>query len=324
MTRMLTPTPSFAALGVCNMVAGLMHGFPVSFSGSRTALGDAVGSRTQLYSIVMLAAVLIVMLFGQGVLATFPTAALGALVVYAALRLVDVPEFKRLSRFRHSELILALATTAAVLVFGVLYGVLVAIVLSILDLLRRVARPNDAIQGFVPGVAAMHDIEDFPEANLEPSLLVYRYDAPLFFANAENFRERTLAAVAEFPGSVEWFVLNAEANVEVDLTALDALDQLRADLRKRGIVFGMARVKQDLRDELDAAGLLDKIGEDRIFMTLPTAVEAYRTGAHSKRARGGRANCRFRSVAGCRKACAYSAGSSVPMQRRRAHRSHPS
>jgi sulfate permease, SulP family len=264
------------ALGGCNVGAGLMHGFPVSSSGSRTALGDTVGSRTQLYSIVMLVAVLAVMLFGRGVLATFPTAALGALVVYAALRLVDVPEFKRLARFRRSELILALATTAAVLVFGVLYGVLVAIVLSILDLLRRVARPNDAIQGFVPGVAGMHDIEDYPEANLEPGLLVYRYDAPLFFANAENFRERALAAVGKYPGEVDWFLLNAEAIVEVDLTALDALEQLRAELERRGIVFAMARVKQDLRDELEAAGILDKVGEDRIFMTLPTAVEAYR------------------------------------------------
>lgn len=263
------------ALGVCNVGAGLMHGFPVSSSGSRTALGDAVGSRTQLYSLVMLVAVLAVMLFGGGVLATFPTAALGALVVYAALRLVDVKEFKRLARFRRSELILALATTVAVLVFGVLYGVLVAIALSILDLLRRVARPHDAIQGFVPGVAGMHDIDDYPEADLAPGLLVYRYDAPLFFANAENFRERAMAAVNDFPGSVEWFVLNAEANVEVDLTALDAVDQLRNELERRGIVFALARVKQNLRDELEAAGLLDKIGEDRIFMTLPTAVEAY-------------------------------------------------
>ena len=264
------------ALGVCNVGAGLMHGFPVSSSGSRTALGDALGSRSQLYSVVALVSVLVVMLAGRGVLASFPMAALGALVVYAALRLVDVAEFKRLGRFRRSELILALATTAAVLVFGVLYGVLVAIVLSILDLLRRVARPHDAVQGFVPGVAGMHDIEDYPQANLEPGLLVYRYDAPLFFANADNFRERALIAVDEFPGAVEWFVLNAEGNVEVDLTALDALDQLRTELASRGIVFAMARVKQDLRVMLEAAGLLDKIGEDRIFMTLPTAVEAYR------------------------------------------------
>ncbi len=265
------------ALGVCNVGTGLLHGFPVSSSGSRTALGDALGSRTQLYSVVTLVFVLAVMVAGRGVLANFPMAALGALVVYAALRLVDVSEFKRLARFRRSELILALATTASVLLLGVLYGVLVAIGLSILDLLRRVARPHDAIQGFVPGVAGMHDLDDYPEADPEPGLVVYRYDAPLFFANAENFRERALAAVDENPDPVKWFVLNAESNVEVDLTALDVLDQLRTELTSRGIVFAMARVKQDLRVNLEAAGLVDKIGEDRIFMTLPTAVEAYRS-----------------------------------------------
>ncbi len=121
----------------------------------------------------------------------------------------------------------------------------------------------------------MHDIEDYPEARLEPGLLVYRYDAPLFFANAEDFRTRAMAAIDENPYPVEWFILNAEANVEVDLTALDAVDQLRKDLDRRGIVFGMARVTWHLREALDAAGLLDKIGADHIFMTLPTAVEAY-------------------------------------------------
>jgi MFS superfamily sulfate permease-like transporter len=264
------------ALGVCNVGTGLMQGFPVSSSGSRTALGDAVGGRSQLYSIVTLAFVVVVMLFGRGVLATFPSAALGALVIYAALRLIDVPEFKRLARFRHSEVVLALATTVAVLVFGVLYGVLVAIGLSILELLRRMARAHDGVLGFVPGVAGMHDVDDYPQADLVPGLLVYRYDAPLFFANAENFRERAIAAVDDYPGRVDWFVLNAEANVEVDLTALDAVDQLRTELARRGIVFAMARVKQDLRDALEAAGLVDKIGEDYIFPTLPTAVEAYR------------------------------------------------
>jgi MFS superfamily sulfate permease-like transporter len=132
------------------------------------------------------------------------------------------------------------------------------------------------VLGIVPGVAGMHDIDDYPEADVVPGLLVYRYDAPLFFANAEYFRERAIAAVNDYPQRVEWFVLNAEANVEVDLTALDALDQLRTELERRGIVFAMARVKQDLRDSLKAAGLLDKIGEDHIYPTLPTAVEAYR------------------------------------------------
>ncbi|HET7666338.1 MAG TPA: sulfate permease, partial [Mycobacterium sp.] len=183
------------ALGVCNVGAGLTHGFPVSSSGSRTALADAVGGRTQLYSLVTLVLVLVVMLFGRGVLATFPTAALGALVVYAAFRLIDVSEFKRLARFRHSEVLLALATTGAVLVFGVLYGVLVAVGLSILELLRRIARAHDGVLGFVPGVAGMHDVDDYPSADLVPGLLVYRYDAPLFFANAENFLSRVRESV---------------------------------------------------------------------------------------------------------------------------------
>ena len=265
------------ALGLCNLGSAVCHGFPVSSSASRTALGELAGARTQMYSLVALSLLLVVMLFAHGLLATFPTAALGAMVVYAAVRLIDIAAFRRLAKFRRSELILALLTALAVLVFGVLYGVLAAVGLSILDLLRRVARPHDSVLGFVPGVAGMHDIDDYPQAQLEPGLLVYRYDAPLFFANAEDFRMRAMAAVDTNPDPVRWFVLNAEANVEVDLTALDAVDQLRQDLARRGIVFAMARVTWHLREALAAAGLLDKIGDDHIFPTLPTAVQAYRS-----------------------------------------------
>jgi sulfate permease, SulP family len=153
--------------------------------------------------------------------------------------------------------------------------VLAAVALSILDLLRRVARPHDGILGYAPGVAGMHDIDDYPDATLVPGLVVYRYDAPLCFANAENFRQRALAAVDASPTPVEWFVLNAEANVEVDLTAIDTLDELRAELDRRGIVFALARVKQDMRDDMAAAGLVQRVGDDRIFPTLPTAVQGY-------------------------------------------------
>jgi high affinity sulfate transporter 1 len=264
------------ALGIANVGTGLAQGFPVSCSGSRTALATAVGGRSQVYSMVALGFVLVVMLFARGVLASFPTAALGALVVYAALRLVDVSEYRRLAHFRRSELILAVATTVAVLGLGVLYGVLAAVALSILDLLRRLAHAHDSVLGFVPGMAGMHDIDDYPEATPVPGLVIYRYDAPLFFANAEDFRRRALQAVDQNRDAVEWFVLNAEANVEVDVTALDALEVLREELARRGIVFAMTRVKQDLRDSLAAAGLLAKIGEQRIFMTLPTAVEAFK------------------------------------------------
>ncbi|MET8871390.1 sulfate permease [Nocardia sp. NPDC004604] len=269
-----------AALGATNVAAGLLHGFPVSCSSSRTTIADAMGARTQLYSIVALGGLFAVLLGARGILASFPKAALGALVIYAALRLIDLVEFRRIARFRRSELVLALGTVVAVLALGVLYGVLVAIALSIFDLLRRIARAHDAILGFVPGLAGMHDVDDYPEAELVPGVVIYRYDAPLCFANAEDFRRRALAAVdscAEHGGRpVRWFVLNAEANVEVDLTALDAVEQLRSELAARGIVFAMARVKKDLRDDLDAAGLTAKIGDQHLYPTLPTAIEAFR------------------------------------------------
>ena len=265
----------FLALGAANVASGLFHTFPVSSSGSRTVIGDSLGSRSQLYSLVTLSAVLLTMFFLDPVLAAFPMAALGGVVAFAAIRLVDVAELRRIARFRRTELGLALATTASVLVLGVLPGIGVAIALSILDLLHRVARPHDGILGYVPDVPGMHDVDDYPEAQRVPGLVVYRYDSPLFFANAEDFRRRALAAVDDAPTPVEWFLLNAEANIEVDLTGVDALDEVRRTLADRGIVFAMARVKQDLRAQLDGAGFIDKVGEDRVFMTLPTAVAAY-------------------------------------------------
>jgi sulfate permease, SulP family len=265
----------FLALGAANLGAGLFSGFPVSSSGSRTVIGDAVGSRTQLYSLVTAAIVLLTMLFLGPALSTFPTAALGALVVFAALRLIDFAELRRIARFRRTELFLALATTAVVLIFDVLYGIAVAVALSILELLQRIARPHDGILGYVPGLAGMHDIDDYATGRQVPGLLVYRYDAPLFFANAEDFKRRALASVDSADPPVEWFLLNAEANTEVDLTAVDALEDVRRTLAERGIVFALARVKFELREILASAGFIDRIGEDKVFMTLPTAVEAY-------------------------------------------------
>lgn len=264
------------AVGAANFGAALLHGFPVSSSGSRTAIAQAAGARSQLAGLVTVAVTLLSIWTLEPLLSAFPTAALAAVVVYAATRLVDLAEFRRYARFRRSELLLALGTTAAVLAVGVLNGVLVAIGLSILDLLRRVARPHDAIEGFVPGLAGMHDVDDFPDAEPVPGLVVYRYDSPLFFANAENFRARARASVAQAEGPVHWFILNTEAIVEVDITAVDAIEALREELAAQGIVFGLARIKQDLRAALAPSGLLDRIGEELLFPTLPTAVDAYR------------------------------------------------
>ncbi|NAS25695.1 sulfate permease [Herbidospora sp. NEAU-GS84] len=263
------------ALGFANIGAGLLRGFPVSSSGSRTALAVTAGARTQVYTLVTLAAVFVVLVVAGPLLAGFPAAALGAIVVFAATRLIDVGQFRRLLSFRRSELVLAVATCLSVLLLDILYGVLLAVALSVAEMLARVARPHDAVLGVVPGLAGMHDVDDYPQARTVPGLVIYRYDSPLFFANAENFRRRALASVDDHDGPVRWFVLNVEANVEVDITALDAVETLRAELAGRGIVFGLARVKQDLRDSLDAYGLTTSIGEDHLFPTLPTAVAAY-------------------------------------------------
>lgn len=263
------------ALGTSNIAAGLLQGFPVSSSGSRTAIGAAVGGRSQLASVVTVLAVLAVLVVGGPVLAAFPSAALGALVVYAAVRLVDGREFARFARFRRSEVLIAVATTVAVLAVGVLGGVLAAVGLSGLDLLRRVSRPHDGVLGFVPGLAGMHDVDDHPGTTTVPGLVVYRYDAPLCFANAEDFRTRAVAAVGTDPRA-RWLLLNLEAVVEIDITAADALSGLCDDMQGRGITVALARAKHDLLEDLGRLGLRERIGEDRIFPTLPTAVEAYR------------------------------------------------
>lgn len=263
------------ALGVANVGAGFFRGLPVSSSGSRTALAEAAGGRTQLHSLVTTVIIVATLLFLGPLLTRFPSAALGAIVVYAAVRLIDVAGFRRLARFRRREFFLALAALLGVLVFDILYGVLFAVALSVAEMLSRVARPHDAVQGLVPGLAGMHDVDDYPQAHTIPGLLVYRYDSPLFFANAENFRRRAVAAVDAQKDPVAWFVLNTEANVEVDITALDAVERLRQELVRRGIVFALARVKQDLMTDLESFGLAAEVGPDRIFPTLPTAVAAY-------------------------------------------------
>ncbi|MEJ8655570.1 SulP family inorganic anion transporter [Streptomyces sp. MS1.AVA.4] len=274
--RRLDANRELLAMGCSNLGAGLVHGFPVSSSASRTAIARSAGARTQGYSLVAAAGVVLVLLLAGPLLAHTPDAVLGAIVVYAAIRLVDISEFRRLAAFRRRELLLALGCTAGTLVLGLLYGVLVAVALSVAELLVRVARPHDAVQGIVPGLAGMHDVDDYPQAHTIPGLMVYRYDSPLFFANADNFRRRARAAVDEQGDEVRWFVLNTEANVEVDITALDAVDALRRELERRGVVFALARVKHDLRTQLDSYGLTASVGVDRIYPTLPTAVAAYR------------------------------------------------
>ena len=270
----IKPNQELLALGLANLATGLTQGFPISSSASRAAIGNAMGSKTQVFSLVAGGVVGLALLFLRPVLALFPSAALGALVIYAATKLVEGSEFLRLQRFRRNDLGLALLTTLGVLATDLLVGVAIAVALSVIELFARVARPHDAVMGKVPGLAGLHDITDWPGATTIPGLVIYRYDAPLFFANAEDFKRRALAGIDRETTPVEWFVLNAEAIVEIDITAADLLISLYDELKARGITLGMARVKQDLYLQLGRAGLLDRIG-DRVYFTLPTAISAF-------------------------------------------------
>lgn len=263
------------ALGTANVANGFLQGFPVSSSGSRTVLGNTSGAKTQLHSLVVIVLVILVLLFAGPVLKYFPDAALGALVMYAATQLIDIAELKRIARFRKSELIITAVTALAVIFFGVLVGISVAIVLSILDLIRRITSPYADVLGYAPGIAGMHSLDDYPDSDVVEGLVAFRYDSPLFFANADDFSSRALQAVEDAPQPVRWFLLNAEANTEVDLTAVDVLKELREELESRGIRFAMARVKQDLHRSLAPTRFIRDVGEDYIFATLPTAVRAY-------------------------------------------------
>lgn len=268
------------ALGASNLGNGLMQGFPISSSGSRTAIADSLGSKSQVFSLVALAVVISVLLFLRPLLAQFPKAALGAIVIYAATKLIEIPEFFRLAKFRRIELFVAMATTVGVLITDILVGVGIAVGLSVIDLFARVARPHDAVLGEVPGLPGLHDIEDWEGAKTIPGLVIYRYDAPLCFANVEHFKQRALQAIEAETTPVEWFVLNTEAIVEVDITAIDTLTELYRELAARDITFAMTRVKQDLYKQLKRSQFLLHIGSEHIYLTLHTAIAAFQ--AHKR------------------------------------------
>ena len=268
------------ALGGVHVAVGMMGGYPVSSSASRTALALAAGARTQMYSLVAAVAIVIVLFVAGPLVRNLPQASLGAVVFYAASKLVSWKEMRRLARFRRRELMLAAAGCIGTILFGILAGVGIAIALSVLEMSQRLARPHDGVLGRIPGLAGMHDVSDYPNAETLPGLIVYRYDAPLFFANAAELQRRALTVVeqenAAFPDTpARWFLLNVEANVEIDITAADGLRQLHKDLAARGVRLGLARVKNDLRVALDKAGLLEVIGTEMLFPTLPVAEEAY-------------------------------------------------
>ena len=260
------------ALAAAQLATGVVGGYPMSASSSRTALAHASGSTTRFYSLFVIAVIVAGPLLIPGVIAQVPVAALAGVIVYAALTLVQPSEWRALVKFRMAEAAIAAACAVSVVLFGILPGVIIAIALSIAEFMARLARPHDGVLGFVPNMAGMHDIDDYT-ATTVPGLVVFRYDAPLFFMNAYDFFYKVNDAVAP---DTEVLILNMEANVELDTTALNVLQELHDQLESDEVALWLARVKNDVLIPMQDHGVAAVIGEDNMYPTLPTAVEAYR------------------------------------------------
>jgi high affinity sulfate transporter 1 len=230
--------------GASNIAAGLAQGFPVTGADSRTAVNNAMGGKTQLVGIAAAATMLLVLFFLTEPLAFLPTAALAAVIMVAAVGLLDVAALRELYGASRLEFLLSIGTTAGVLILGVLPGVLLAVVLSLLWLLVVTSRPHDAVLGRVPGMKGFHSLSDYPEATTVPGLVLYRFDSNLVFYNADFFKTRLHAAIAASETPVEWVIVDASSINIVDLTAFQKTEDLREELAARGIVFAVARAKQ--------------------------------------------------------------------------------
>jgi len=262
-------------LGTAQIAAGFSQGFPISASGARTAVNVSVGGKTQLTSIIAALVLVITLLFLTAPLERFPHAALGAILVAAVINLLDVKTFVILYRVRKLEFAIALITLLGVLTIGLLNGIILAIVLSLLVLLFQAVRPHDAVLGRVKALDGFHDIGDYPNSETIPGLIVYRFDAPLFFANANFLKERIQAILDETNPPVQWFILDAEAITDLDFTAAEVLIEIRDILTERHITFAVARAKHNLRDMLTRTHLTEAIGENHLYPSIRTSVAAF-------------------------------------------------
>jgi high affinity sulfate transporter 1 len=269
------PNQELRALGAANLAAGLFQGFAISSSASRTPVAVSAGARSQLTPLVGAVSIALLLVFAPGLLRDLPLPMLAAIVITAAIGLIDVAAVRRLYRVRRSEFVLWLAAFGGVALLGVLMGIFVAILLSLADFIRRAWRPHDAVLGREDELKGYHDIDRHPSARQVPGLLLYRFDAPLFFANAAWFRRRVKGLVAEAAHPVRWVVVAAEPITDIDTTAADTLDQLLQELRHQQVTLAFAELKGPVKDRLERYGLYDAVGPDHFFPTIGTAVDAY-------------------------------------------------
>lgn len=262
------------ALGGAQLAAGVGGGFPVSTSGSRTSVNDASGATSQVSQLVAAAAVVIVLLFLTGPIAYLPSPVLGAIIVVAAASLINIGDWRELRRSSNAEVAIAVVTTLGVLFVGVIQALIIAMLLSLIDMARRRARAHDAVEGWWSPEQRFADIEVKPDAQVVDGVVVYRFDASLFYANANRFKERCAAAVAGAPYPVRTLIIDAAGFGSTDATAAQAITETVANMRAAGVAVLVAELGAWPLQEWRELGLVELIGEGNFYPTVPQAVTA--------------------------------------------------
>ena len=270
-----SPNRELAALGGANLLAGLLRGFPVSSSSTRTPVVVAAGAQTQVAGLVGAGCVAALLAWAPGLLAGVPQATLAAVVISACASLLDIGGFVRLFQSRVGEFAVSIVCLAGVALFGVIPGIFMAVAISLAEFVWRAWRPYDAVLGRVDGLKGYHDVSRHPDARRIPGLVLFRWDSPLFFANSDVFREHVLDAIETAPTPTRRIVVAAEPVTDVDITAADMLCELADELCSRGVELGFAEMKGPVKDRLKRYGVFDRFGAERFQPTLGQAVDAY-------------------------------------------------
>jgi len=269
------PNQEMVGLGAANLVAGFFQGLPISASASRTPVAEAAGAKTQLTGVVGAITVAVLLIAAPNLLRNLPISALAAVVIASAIALIEVADLRRIYRMQPWEFWLSMLCLAGVAVFGAIPGIALAIAIAVIEFLWDGWRPYSAVLGRVDKVKGYHDISRYPESRQIPGLVLFRWDAPLFFANAELFRDRVMMAVESSPTQVNWLVVGAEPVTSIDVTSADTLDELDHTLSTSGIRLCIAEMKDPVKDKLKRFGLFSQFGEERFFATLGEAVSCY-------------------------------------------------
>jgi high affinity sulfate transporter 1 len=269
------PNQEMTGLGIANLATGFFQGMPISSSSSRTPVAEAAGARTQLTGVVGALAIALLLLVAPNLLEDLPQTALAAVVIASAIGLIEVSDLRRIYRIQQWEFWLSMTCLAGVVAFGAIPGIAIAIVIAVIEFLWDGWRPHWAVLGRVDQVKGYHDITRYPDARLIPGLVLFRWDAPLFFANAELFHDRVLDAIANSPTPVKRLVVTAEPVTSIDVTAADVLGELHDTLSADGIELCFAEMKDPVKDKMRRFGLMPRFGEPMFFATIGEAVSAY-------------------------------------------------